>query len=138
MTSLLLDRAKATDAEAMRAVLRRPTDLYVVGQTVGNTSLDSPATQPLPSGSVAVYLTDYGSNNEIDFNIFDPNYSTQDSVASFHSHQDWAFLSSSDCWADTFNYIGHYTLDCDSSDWYENNHEYGNPGIIVCSVQYHD
>ena len=111
--------------------------LYVEGVPSSGTTLTYPTTeaQILLPGSVATYATNYYSDNEISFNIFDRNYSTTNSVASFNSHQHYCWFESGDVWADTFNWVDNYTLNSQPSDWYEGSYADSLPGVIVCSVE---
>lgn len=110
--------------------------LYVEGVPSSGTTLTYPTTQAqiLQPGSVATYATSYYTDNEISFNIFDRNYSTTNSVASFDSHQHDCVYEAGLVWADTFNTVHGYTLNSTSSDWYGGSFAHALPGVIVCSV----
>jgi hypothetical protein len=120
-------------------VINNNTDnsLYVEGVPSSGTTLSYPTTeaQILQSGSVATYVTSYTGDNEISFNIFDRNYSTTNSVASFDAHQHNCWYEAGDVWADTFNSVDGYYLNSPASDWYEGSYAASLPGVIVCSVE---
>ncbi|WP_342375153.1 hypothetical protein NVS55_28140 [Myxococcus stipitatus] len=94
-----------------------PNTLSVVVGVPDSTQIISLSSATLgPGGSKqnqATVMTQYNDDNSLNVSVWDPNYSTTNSVASFVSHQkdqDSIIGKGTEPWVDTINYIGGYVI----------------------------
>ncbi|QSQ14198.1 hypothetical protein [Myxococcus landrumensis] len=94
-----------------------PNTLSVVISVPDSTQIIalSNATLPPPgtNQNQVTVTTQYNDDNSLNVSVWDPTYSTSNSVASFVSHQkdqDSIIGKGTEPWVDTINYIGGYVL----------------------------
>jgi hypothetical protein len=96
------------------------------------TYIPGDSSRSLPASGSLSFAAEYGSGLYVQVQIFDPNYSTENSVASFDVHQHQCMLAAHDIWVDTINFIDGYgfsTAVCTNGSYAD-----GLPGTVSITV----
>jgi hypothetical protein len=100
-------------------------------QSEGKCALGSGFT-PLAANSSLTFWAQYNGGLASSVQIWDPNYSSSSSVASFITHQHNCVLKAGDVWVDNVNFIGGYTLAVTSTA--EGSYADSLPGLVYMTL----
>jgi len=120
-----------------------PNDLSIslnINQCQGTQSLPGGLT-PLPAKTSLTFWTEYSGGPEVgglasSVQLWDANFSTTNSVASFITHQHHCVLSAGDVWVDTINTAPGSNYQLSTPQTQEGSEGAGLPGLVYMTISY--